>query len=294
MVRCPKIDSFCYVCGKYMVKHGHESKHSEKRQSQTNVESPEFIQRYTHYFNQTIMIREEFTPNFVCHTCYNRLRLWWFGSLDRLPYITPMIWINDPLGHIVGRCYACKNEQEGTTRRKTKVYESTFTGQRPIPFPKKGILPPKPPAVSTSTAPSGSSRDDFSDVGDPTYQPSTSSGGLELLTQKEMDYAVARLNLSQRNAEFLAVLLKAKRFTGPEVKSTGYRRRQREYQQFYTLDASKKTAYCHDVSGLIKQMKLDDNAKDWRLFVDGSASSLKAVLLHKSNKKPSIPLFLRE
>lgn len=33
-------------------------------------------------------------------------------------------------------------------------------------------------------------------------------------------------------------------------------------------------------------------ARDWRLFIDGSVSSLKAVLLHKTNQKPSIPLAL--
>lgn len=33
-------------------------------------------------------------------------------------------------------------------------------------------------------------------------------------------------------------------------------------------------------------------AGDWRLFIDGSVSSLKVVLLHKTNKKPSIPLAL--
>lgn len=35
---------------------------------------------------------------------------------------------------------------------------------------------------------------------------------------------------------------------------------------------------------------MDYIAGDWRLFIDGSVSSLKAVLLHKTNKKPSIPL----
>ena len=31
-------------------------------------------------------------------------------------------------------------------------------------------------------------------------------------------------------------------------------------------------------------------ASEWRLFIDGSVPILKAVLLHVSNRKPSIPI----
>lgn len=37
-------------------------------------------------------------------------------------------------------------------------------------------------------------------------------------------------------------------------------------------------------------MGMEYVTKDWRLFIDGSVTSLKAVLLHVSNKKPAIPL----
>lgn len=48
--------------------------------------------------------------------------------------------------------------------------------------------------------------------------------------------------------------------------------------------------YCNDIPGLVNQLGMDYIAGDWRLFIDGSVSSLKAVLLHKTNKKPSIPV----
>lgn len=51
--------------------------------------------------------------------------------------------------------------------------------------------------------------------------------------------------------------------------------------------------YCNDVVGLFTEMGMDDyDANEWRLFIDGSTSSLKAVLLHVTNKKPAIPLAL--
>ena len=35
---------------------------------------------------------------------------------------------------------------------------------------------------------------------------------------------------------------------------------------------------------------IEYNAKDWRLFIDSSKASLKAVLLHIGNALPSVPI----
>lgn len=122
MERCSKIDNFCYVCGKYMIKHHHESEQEhQKRKSQKNIESPEFVQQYTNYFNEINMIREDFTPNYLCHTCHNNLRLWWHGSLKKFRYLTPMIWTKDPLGHKDDRCNACTNYNEGRGEEKKSI-----------------------------------------------------------------------------------------------------------------------------------------------------------------------------
>ena len=48
--------------------------------------------------------------------------------------------------------------------------------------------------------------------------------------------------------------------------------------------------YCHDIRGLFEAIVIPCNTSDWRLFIDRSSRSLKAVLLHKTNKCPSIPL----
>lgn len=37
-------------------------------------------------------------------------------------------------------------------------------------------------------------------------------------------------------------------------------------------------------------MKYVHNPEEWRLFIDSSKTSLKAVLLHNGNEKPSIPI----
>ena len=38
------------------------------------------------------------------------------------------------------------------------------------------------------------------------------------------------------------------------------------------------------------ELGCEHNPVDWRLFIDSSKTSLKAVLLHNGNTKPSIPV----
>lgn len=67
----------------------------------------------------------------------------------------------------------------------------------------------------------------------------------------------------------------------------------KKFQKLFSAGPSVKTpSYCTDIAGLARAMDIEYKAKDWRLFIDGSSYSLKAVLLHKTNKKPSLPLFL--
>jgi hypothetical protein len=48
--------------------------------------------------------------------------------------------------------------------------------------------------------------------------------------------------------------------------------------------------YCNDEDSLLDALGQYHNPGEWRLFIDSSKLSLKAILLHKGNEKPSIPL----
>ena len=48
--------------------------------------------------------------------------------------------------------------------------------------------------------------------------------------------------------------------------------------------------YCNDVSGLVKALGMEYKAVDWRLFLDSSVRSMKAVLLHIGNKVVSVSI----
>ena len=45
-----------------------------------------------------------------------------------------------------------------------------------------------------------------------------------------------------------------------------------------------------DIDGVMQTLKINHNALDWRLFIDSSKLSLKAVLLHNGNTLPSVPV----
>ena len=47
---------------------------------------------------------------------------------------------------------------------------------------------------------------------------------------------------------------------------------------------------CTDIDGLMQTLNINHNPLDWRLFIDSSKLSLKAVLLHNCNTPHSIPV----
>lgn len=74
----------------------------------------------------------------------------------------------------------------------------------------------------------------------------------------------------------------------PDTKITVYRNRHKRFDKFYAT--KENTTYCHDVSGLFEEFGEPYISSEWRLFIDSSKLSLKAVLLHQGNDKPSIPV----
>jgi hypothetical protein len=47
---------------------------------------------------------------------------------------------------------------------------------------------------------------------------------------------------------------------------------------------------CKEADGLFKALNVSHCSDEWRLFIDSSKVSLKAVLLHNGNVLPSIPV----
>lgn len=110
----------------------------------------------------------------------------------------------------------------------------------------------------------------------------------KLFTQAELNDLVRDLDISKDKSELLASRLKAKNLLSDEVRISFYRDRHQKFGKYYSTKDS--VCFCNDVYGLFNELGETHDPADWRLFIDSSKLSLKAVLLHQGNTKPSIPL----
>ena len=72
------------------------------------------------------------------------------------------------------------------------------------------------------------------------------------------------------------------------VRISVYRKRYEDLVQFFKMERG--LVACTDTVGLMQTLNINHNPLDWRLFIDLSQLSLKAVPLHNGNTLPSIPV----
>lgn len=249
----------------------------------------EFRNGYLLYYSDQLDLFDcSWTPDAVCRRCFCYIFNWINRKPSRLLYGTPVIW-TDPKGHDENTCYGCINFKSGMNRKKMSnvVY---------IPGPHASLPqehseanpPPRPPSPDRATVWTAETFDNV--LADPPFEPEETINKPELVTQCEMNYVVAKLGVSKRKSEFLSAFLKRKKLTDVDVKTSIHRNRQAQFQKFYSVNDENSYTYCNNIKGLANEMGLEYIAEDWRLFIDSSVTSLKAVLLHKTNLKPSIPL----
>jgi hypothetical protein len=63
---------------------------------------------------------------------------------------------------------------------------------------------------------------------------------------------------------------------------------QDEFKCFFSLEND--PVFCNDICSVMEALGHQHSIPEWRLFIDSSKVSLKAVLLHNGNKYPSVPL----
>ena len=73
-----------------------------------------------------------------------------------------------------------------------------------------------------------------------------------------------------------------------DVKISKYRDCQKDLESFYFMEDD--LVACNKVNELMKALNISYDPAEWRLFIDSSKTSLKAVLLHSGNTMPSVPV----
>ena len=106
--------------------------------------------------------------------------------------------------------------------------------------------------------------------------------------QDDINDLVRDMTLTKSNAELLISRLSQWDLIDDSVRITSQRKRHRNFSLYFQL--LDDMCFCHDIQGLFDAMGIPCNVCDWRLFIDSSRRSLKAVLLHNTNQWPSIPL----
>lgn len=131
-------------------------------------------------------------------------------------------------------------------------------------------------------------RDDKSE-NDSDYSPSKKNSFPSLVTQPELSDLIRNLGLPKDGAEYLVSFFKKKHFLAPGTKVSLYRDRDLPFRQFFTTED--ELVFCTNVQGLINELKQNSyRAGDWRLFIDSSKRSIKAVLLHNTNIYAPVPI----
>ncbi|CAH0551133.1 unnamed protein product [Brassicogethes aeneus] len=110
------------------------------------------------------------------------------------------------------------------------------------------------------------------------------------ITQNRLDIMIRRLKLSQRQSILLAKELKQVNILAPDARIYGSIGRHRRFSNFFKSIENNTLAFCLDIRGLVLTLHHEYKPEDWRLFIDSSKSSLKAVLLHVTNSKNSVPI----
>lgn len=292
------LNRFCYVCGHYLPD-------GIKRRGSL---SDEFKLLYTKYFDGMEIITDQwYVPKHVCRTCYTTLFDWKkTKGIIQMKFRIPMFWSMPSGGvHDSSNCYACENYIGGQNKKKMANYKYKEVPSAQIPLPhivdgetntyisykmfSPDIISTCTLATGTATTTTGAETEDHS-LYDP--GPSGWDKSPRQIPEQEMDKIVAELGLTQRKSERLTGFLKSYNVLDPKVNITKYRKRQQDFQNLYNINAAKTYAYCSDAYTLMLAMFIERpyNPDEWRLFIDSSKNSLKVVLLHVSNKVPSIPL----
>lgn len=283
-----KINFFCYVCGHFIPKKG---AHGEGIRL-----TDHFAEMYEKYYNDEKVLRNaSWVPDHCCKACYSALSRWWNQTGDgvQMPYGKPMLWsLIDPGEHNAAECYGCRNFITGM--RKADKHRTYFpVANVQLPLSHEGIPVPKKNTPDFFSLPATVSGSDLTEELGSIYLPPTTSNQPktpETIQKEELDGIVAELGLGKKKSEVLASFLKSKHVLARGGNVSAFRHRDADLKECYIVNDEKDFAWCWSIERLMRSMRIEYNADDWRLFIDSSKNSLKALLLHHTNKQPSIPI----
>ena len=173
-----------------------------------------------------------------------------------------------------------------TLQNKYSVeYPNVPSAIRPVAH-EPGIPIPEPPkdfTVLESLSSTDTENESLHDLWDQQSCGVSSSKQPKHFTQDELNDLSRDLNLSKESAQLLGSQLHDLNLLAPGTTFYWYRNRDEEFRKYFTWDEQHSLAYCHDVGKLVSDLGMQYKVTEWRLFLDSSVRSMKAVLLHIGN-----------
>jgi hypothetical protein len=211
-----------------------------------------------------------------------------------MPFLTPMIWAEP---ETPSDCYFCLCNVFGYNSNTSKEIQYPLFSSciRPT-FAFEDSNSQSLADVEISSPAAGSSNMDSSTLNDVEILDIESDeeyfgvGSTEpqLFTQEELNDLVRDCGLCKEKSELLASRLKEKNLLKEETKVTWYRKREQQFVPFF--EEENRFVYCKDVTALLNALGVEHVPSQWRLFIDSSKTSLKAILLNNGNNYASTPI----
>lgn len=275
------VNNFCYICGEITFC-------SQKRNLTPLVKTA-----YQHYFGMKVGDQDKsWAPHICCNACSVTLRQWLKKKKRSMAFAAPMVW-REPTNH-TDDCYFCLTPpiKAGLSMKKIRTVQYPNLPSAIRPIPHSDSLPvPTPPEncvfevenedsveQEEPKKPSTSHDPDFEGKDDKPHR----------LSQAELSDLIRDLGLSKEKAEILGSRLQQWNLLESDVRISQYRKRHMELLPFF--EKKNNLVVCCDINGLMKSLNLNHDPTEWRLFIDSSKLSLKAVLLHNGNLLSSIPV----
>lgn len=263
-----KVDQFCYVCANFEPE-------SFRRPINESIKN-----QYLKCYNVPMTnLDKSWVPKSICNVCRINLGRW--DEIKKEAVIQPTIW-REPKNHY-NDCYFCLCDISGYNNKNKRTLK--YTNVESVTPAKKGLIERSNENFSSSME----IVDDVEKETSSSLEYSSTNDDPILFDQCDLDDLIRDLNLPKDSSELLASRLKERNFLLPGTKITAYRKRDEMFKQFFLKEDT--LVYCNDIKGLVNCYKPDMyKPEDWRLFIDSSKESLKAVLLHNGNDFAAIPI----
>ncbi|XP_061433007.1 uncharacterized protein LOC133358637 [Lethenteron reissneri] len=240
---------------------------------------------YKEYFGMPVGDQDKpWAPNFSCEQCKNTLEGWYRGEKKAMKFAISRIW-REPTDHSINYYFCMVDPSKRRTGKNAPsiTYPDLPSSIAPMPHCHELPIPTPPEREQPSLEES-----DEDVYADDNFRGTAEERNPYYPNQKYLNDFIRDYGLTKSNAKLLTPRLKQWNLLDESVQVANQRKRHQPFCSFLTHQDG--LCFCHNVTSLFEAIGIVCNQNEWRLLIDSSSRSLKAMLLHNGNKYPSLPL----